>query len=100
MLAEWSPVLSFGGFGAPLGEGGFGTVWTAEQIEPIRRIVALKVIKETVYGIIRSPEYQAKIQEAGYVLPPKRAMDDFKGFVEEEYKRWGPIVKKSGATLE
>jgi len=28
-----------------LGEGGFGTVWSAEQLEPISRQVALKVIK-------------------------------------------------------
>ncbi|HMN96289.1 MAG TPA: WD40 repeat domain-containing serine/threonine-protein kinase [Phycisphaerales bacterium] len=29
----------------PIGEGGFGTVWMAEQREPIRRRVAVKVIK-------------------------------------------------------
>ncbi|MBI1842107.1 MAG: serine/threonine protein kinase [Verrucomicrobia bacterium] len=28
-----------------IGEGGFGTVWMAEQSEPIRRMVALKVVK-------------------------------------------------------
>ena len=29
----------------PIGEGGFGTVWMAEQREPVKRRVALKVIK-------------------------------------------------------
>jgi tetratricopeptide (TPR) repeat protein/serine/threonine protein kinase len=30
----------------PIGEGGMGTVWMAEQTEPIQRRVALKVVKE------------------------------------------------------
>src|SRR5262249_38763037 len=29
----------------PLGEGGMGAVWMAEQAEPVKRLVALKVIK-------------------------------------------------------
>ena len=29
----------------PLGEGGFGTVWMADQMEPVKRRVALKIIK-------------------------------------------------------
>src|SRR6266545_367970 len=29
----------------PIGEGGMGTVWMAEQQQPVRRLVALKVIK-------------------------------------------------------
>ncbi len=29
----------------PIGEGGMGTVWMAEQSEPVRRMVALKLIK-------------------------------------------------------
>ena len=28
-----------------IGEGGFGTVWVAEQEKPVRRRVALKIIK-------------------------------------------------------
>src|SRR5205823_2718401 len=28
-----------------IGEGGMGTVWTAQQTEPVKRLVALKVIK-------------------------------------------------------
>ena len=29
----------------PIGEGGMGTVWMAEQTEPVRRLVAVKLIK-------------------------------------------------------
>jgi hypothetical protein len=29
----------------PIGEGGMGTVWMAQQTEPVKRVVALKVIK-------------------------------------------------------
>ncbi|MFT7671163.1 MAG: hypothetical protein ACI8X5_003880 [Planctomycetota bacterium] len=29
----------------PLGEGGMGTVWLAQQSEPVRRLVALKIVK-------------------------------------------------------
>src|SRR5262245_55598311 len=29
----------------PIGEGGMGTVWMAQQTEPVKRVVALKLIK-------------------------------------------------------
>lgn len=34
----------------PIGEGGMGTVWTARQIEPVCRIVAVKLIKAGMAG--------------------------------------------------
>ena len=33
-----------------LGEGGFGAVWLAEQLEPVRRRIALKVLRATMPG--------------------------------------------------
>ena len=30
----------------PIGEGGMGTVWMAEQTDPVKRRVAVKVVKE------------------------------------------------------
>src|SRR5262245_51029946 len=29
----------------PIGEGGMGTVWVAQQTEPVKRLVAIKLIK-------------------------------------------------------
>jgi serine/threonine protein kinase len=29
----------------PIGEGGMGTVWMAQQLEPVKRLVAIKLIK-------------------------------------------------------
>lgn len=47
MLSQRKPGDSIGHFTLihPVGEGGMGTVWLAEQTEPVRRKVALKVIK-------------------------------------------------------
>jgi tripartite-type tricarboxylate transporter receptor subunit TctC len=89
------PTLAEQGIGDINAEGWFSLFAPAGIPEP-----TMKIIKETVYDILRSKDYQDKIQAAGYLLPPKRAMDDFKGFVADEYKRWGPIVNNSGATLE
>jgi len=47
-----------------LGEGGFGVVWRAAQSEPVKREVALKVIKpgmDTKQVIARLKQSQTKI---------------------------------------
>jgi serine/threonine protein kinase len=45
---SWSPDQQIGDFRLVrmIGEGGMGTVWEAEQSDPMRRTVALKVIKQ------------------------------------------------------
>src|SRR6202007_3258638 len=49
--ADKSDSNSLGAFLGPyklleqIGEGGMGTVWMAQQIEPVKRIVAIKLIK-------------------------------------------------------
>ena len=56
----------------PIGEGGFGSVWMAEQREPVKRRVALKIIKlgmDTILGqgmvrIPEAPERLVKLYEA------------------------------------
>jgi serine/threonine protein kinase/WD40 repeat protein len=47
LLPEEAPDLRVGNYKLlqKIGEGGFGVVWMAEQLEPIRRRVALKIIK-------------------------------------------------------
>src|SRR5438270_10683977 len=32
----------------PIGEGGMGTVWVAQQTEPVKRLVAVKLIKAAI----------------------------------------------------
>ena len=50
-----------------IGEGGMGTVWMAEQQEPVRRLVALKVIKAGMDGTQVVARFEAERQ----ALSPK-----------------------------
>src|ERR1700679_955178 len=43
-----------------LGEGGMGQVWLAEQISPIKRQIALKLIKAGMYDEAVAPRFQAE----------------------------------------
>ncbi|HUY33844.1 MAG TPA: protein kinase [Pirellulales bacterium] len=46
----------------PIGEGGMGSVWMAEQSEPVRRMVALKVIKAGMDSALVVARFEAERQ--------------------------------------
>jgi serine/threonine protein kinase/Flp pilus assembly protein TadD len=46
----------------PLGEGGMGTVWLAQQTEPVQRQVALKLIKAGLYSQPALARFEAERQ--------------------------------------
>lgn len=56
-----------------LGEGGMGTVWLAEQEEPIRRQVALKIIKAEVDSSQSTSRFEAERQALALMDHPNIA---------------------------
>lgn len=84
----------------PIGEGGFGTVWMAEQREPVKRRVALKVIKlgmDTRQVIAR---FEAERQALALMDHPNIARvldagstDGGRPFFVMEYIKGVPIVE-------
>ena len=53
-----------------LGVGGMGEVWLAEQMEPVRRFVALKVIRAGMYGAAVVQRFQAERQSLAMMDHP------------------------------
>jgi eukaryotic-like serine/threonine-protein kinase len=53
-----------------LGEGGMGQVWLAEQVEPVRRRVALKLIKAGMYDDTVVQRFQAERQSLAIMDHP------------------------------
>ncbi len=58
---------------APLGEGGFGFVWHAEQIEPIHRELALKLIKRGMDSLEVIARFEAESQALAMMDHPNIA---------------------------
>jgi serine/threonine protein kinase/tetratricopeptide (TPR) repeat protein len=56
-----------------IGEGGMGTVWMAEQTEPVRRIVALKVIKAGMDSALVIARFEAERQALALMDHPNIA---------------------------
>ena len=57
----------------PLGEGGMGTVWMAQQTEPIKRLVALKLIKAGMDSKIVLARFEAERQALAMMDHPNIA---------------------------
>ncbi len=53
-----------------LGEGGMGTVWLAEQLEPVKRSVALKVIKPGIGSLEVLARFEAERQTLAVMNHP------------------------------
>jgi eukaryotic-like serine/threonine-protein kinase len=54
-----------------LGEGGMGTVWVAEQTEPVRRKVALKLVKAGMDSRAMLSRFEAERQALAVMGPPQ-----------------------------
>jgi len=56
-----------------LGEGGMGSVFRAEQLEPVRRPVALKLMRSTLQGALARARFQAERQALARLAHPNVA---------------------------
>ena len=86
-LAEAEPkegdVLGHYTLKAKLGEGGFGVVWRAEQTEPIRREVALKVIRSGLDSRAAMARFRTERQALARMAHPNIATVLEAGATEE-----------------
>jgi hypothetical protein len=68
-----------------IGEGGMGTVWMAEQTEPVKRLVAVKLIKAGMERarVGRRTIYYAKEQDADFAAAWDEALEEFADSLEK-----------------
>ena len=89
------PTLSQQGLKGMEARGWFGLFTTAGVPEP-----TLRIIKKTATEIIHSKEFQQEAAAVGAMPPVPEAVQDFKGYVDSEIKRWAEVVRVSGATAD
>ncbi|MDR3618311.1 MAG: serine/threonine-protein kinase [Paludisphaera borealis] len=84
----------------PIGEGGMGTVWVAEQTQPVRRKVALKLIKAGMDSKTVLARFEAERQALALMDHPNiakvldgGATDDGRPFFVMEYVKGVPLTQ-------
>ncbi len=83
-----------------LGEGGMGTVWRAEQSEPVRRSVALKLVRSDLDGADVFARFETELQALACMTHPNVAQifdagrsDDGRPYIAMEYVPGLPITE-------
>jgi|HubBroStandDraft_6_1064221.scaffolds.fasta_scaffold514712_2 hypothetical protein len=71
-----------------IGEGGMGTVWVAEQSEPVRRRVAIKLIKPGMDSRQVLARFEVERQALALMDHPNIAKVLDGGFTEQGSSRW------------
>ncbi len=63
-LSDWHEGLHIGPFRLkrPLGQGGMGMVWLAEQLQPLQRDVAIKVMRQERQGALEEAHFEVERQ--------------------------------------
>ena len=74
-----------------IGEGGMGTVWVAEQTQPVRRKVALKLIKAGMDSKSRPGPLRGRAAGAGHDGPPQHRQG-----ARRRVDRIGPALLRHG----
>lgn len=56
-------------------------------------------LDDAILQIVNQPEFEQKLIELGAQRTVK-SKDEFQAFIESEYKKWGDVVKASGASVQ
>jgi tripartite-type tricarboxylate transporter receptor subunit TctC len=57
-------------------------------------------LHDELIGIVQSADFKATVDKLGMTVLPSGSLEELDAFVQEEIKRWGMVVKKSGATIQ
>jgi tripartite-type tricarboxylate transporter receptor subunit TctC len=57
-------------------------------------------LHDELVGIVQSADFKATVDKLGMTVLPSGSLEELDAFVQQEIKRWGVVVKKSGAIIQ